>query len=504
MSKEMPLSFPQKAAFGIGACGETVFLGMFNAFIAIFYNQAIGLSNSLIGLAIMLAMLGDAVSDPVIGMVSDRWRSRWGRRHPFLFVAPLPIAVSLYGIFNPPLAWTAQAANDASSAQQSLLFAWLLVWTVSGRFFLTLYTIPHLALGGELTQHARERSQLFSVNAISGYATGALFAFSAWSFFLSGETVNAQGATIPRHLDPEAYGPLVLTACGLVLTSIWVCAIGTLNQIPRLSSVAVEDNRITPTRLYTDLRVILSNPNYRRLMLGFFFFMISVGLHETLNVFVNTYFWEFTPEDIRWFGLAAIPAVIVGASFAPALMHRFDRKPVLVVAIFGMVSAYQVPIVLRLLGLFPDNESPLTLQLVIGSTAIMVLLTAVASVAVLAMLGDVADQSELATGRRQEGLVYSARAFFAKASNSAGHFIAGVALDLYVKLPFDAAPGQLAPDIVERIGFTAGPIMGLGGFIAVFFYLQYGLSRSQHAEIVAALEAGRRAPKGCLPIADPV
>lgn len=151
------LSIPTKLVFGIGACGEYVFLGMFNAFIAIFYNQAIGLSNTLVGLAVALALIGDAISDPIVGAVSDRWKSRLGRRHPFLFVAPAPLAVAIYCIFNPPFEWTA-AADPSAGADQTALFVWLVCWTVAGRLFLTLYTIPHLALGAELTKNGHDRS----------------------------------------------------------------------------------------------------------------------------------------------------------------------------------------------------------------------------------------------------------------------------------------------------------------------------------------------------------
>ena len=92
--EQLPLR--TRLAYAIGEMGEIVFLGMFNTFIVIYYNQVVGLSNSLIGIAIMLAMIGDAISDPMVGMISDRWRSRLGRRHPFLFAAPIPLAVSLY------------------------------------------------------------------------------------------------------------------------------------------------------------------------------------------------------------------------------------------------------------------------------------------------------------------------------------------------------------------------------------------------------------------------
>ncbi len=83
-----PLSTWIKLAFGVGAIGETIYLGMLNTFIGIFYHQAVGLSNSLIGTAILLAMAGDAMSDPAAGILSDRFKSRLGRRHPFLFSHP--------------------------------------------------------------------------------------------------------------------------------------------------------------------------------------------------------------------------------------------------------------------------------------------------------------------------------------------------------------------------------------------------------------------------------
>ena len=101
-SAQTRLSFGAKMAFGVGATGEAVYLGLFNTFITIYYNQVMELNNALIGIAIMLAMIGDAISDPVVGIISDRWRSKLGRRHPFLWLAPVPLTLTLYCVFNPP------------------------------------------------------------------------------------------------------------------------------------------------------------------------------------------------------------------------------------------------------------------------------------------------------------------------------------------------------------------------------------------------------------------
>ena len=147
---------------------------MFNTFITIYYNQAIGLSNTLIGVAVMLALVADAVTDPVVGLMSDRHRSRLGRRHPFLWAAPVPLAIALFAIFNPP---------DSIIDQTYALFAWLAFWTILSRGCVTLFNVPHLALGGELSKKQHERSQLFSANTIFTYLAGSGFAFFAWSFF---------------------------------------------------------------------------------------------------------------------------------------------------------------------------------------------------------------------------------------------------------------------------------------------------------------------------------
>ena len=480
-----PLPIRTTLAYGIGEVGEVVFLGMFNTFIVIFYNQAIGLSNSLIGTAIMLATIGDAISDPMVGMISDRWRSRLGRRHPFLFAAPLPLAISLYAIFSPPDFLTGGVAGEPN---QLWLFAWLAVWTIFGRLFVTLYTIPHHALGAELAKDPNERSRLFSSNAVIGYVSGALFSFSVWGFFLSGESLLADGSVVPKHLDASAYPPVVITACAIILVMINLSALGTLNRVPYLSSAAKSDARRSLFSFYREMMGVFANPNYTFLMIGFFLLMISVGLSDTLSVFIATYFWEFKPEQIKWFGLMGVPAIIIGATASPSLMRKFDRKPVLIGGLLGLLTIGPIPLVLRLFDLMPANGSEYLLPIVMFSRMISVICAAAGAVAMMSILGDIADENELLLGLRQEGLIYSARAFFAKASNSAGHFFGGIFLDLYIIFPFDAVPGEVDADVIWRLGFFAGPIMCIAGFCALPFYARYRLTRSKHIEILAKLE----------------
>lgn len=472
-------------SFGAGAIGEAVYVGLFNTFIVLFYNQVIGLSNSLIGLAIMLALIGDAITDPLVGIISDRWRSRHGRRHPFLFFAPVPMAISIYLIFNPPQ--FLQMGPDGPS--QMGLFVWLTVLTIASRALNTLYAVPHLALGGELTKDQNKRSQLFSVNMAMASISGMLFGFLAYGYFFAGERVRASdGKLVPGHLDAAAYSPLILFGCSVIVIAIWASAAGTYKQVAGLSQANDQLPRITFKEFFREIASTFKNSNYVFLLIGFFFFMITSGIYDTMAVFMKTYYWELLPEDIRWFSIVAGPMGIIGALITPALNKRFDRKPVLIGSLIGVIIFTQLVIDLRLLGWLPANGDPMLLPILLANAAAFAMSIGVGAVTVTAMIADVIDENELQTERRQEGLFYSARAFFAKASNSFGHFFAGILLDVYVRLPFDAVPGELESDVLFRMGILAGPAMGVAAIIAVFIYNRYNLSRERHQEIIVQLK----------------
>src|SRR5262245_12464077 len=101
----MPARAPKlwtKLAYGIGSVAFGVKDNGFTIFLLLFYNQVLGLPEAWVGFAIMTALMLDAVIDPFIGYVSDHLRSRWGRRHPFMYAAALPVAVAYYVLWSPP------------------------------------------------------------------------------------------------------------------------------------------------------------------------------------------------------------------------------------------------------------------------------------------------------------------------------------------------------------------------------------------------------------------
>ena len=118
----------------------------------LFYNQVLGVSPALCGTAFLIASIVDAVSDPMIGALSDSVRTRWGRRHPFMFLAALPLGISFYCLYQPP------------ALPETGLFLWFTAFFVLLRVAKTFYTVPHAALGAELTDDYDERTSIFAWN----------------------------------------------------------------------------------------------------------------------------------------------------------------------------------------------------------------------------------------------------------------------------------------------------------------------------------------------------
>ena len=122
----------------------------------LFYNQVLGVSPALAGLAYLIVSIVDAVTDPLVGAWSDRFHSRWGRRHPFMFFSAFPIAIGFYFLYQP-----------ISGLSEAGLFVWLIVFFALVRLGQTLYLIPHDALGAELTNDYDDRTSIFGFNNVA-------------------------------------------------------------------------------------------------------------------------------------------------------------------------------------------------------------------------------------------------------------------------------------------------------------------------------------------------
>ncbi|MFI5308693.1 MAG: MFS transporter, partial [Polyangiales bacterium] len=459
-----------KLAFGVGAAAEAAITIAFNTWNFLFYNHVLGLSGTLCGLAVTISLFLDAVADPVVGFISDRWRSKLGRRHPFLYAAPLPLAASFYCIYVPP-----------AGLHDIPLFLWMTLFTVLFRQGLTLYQVPHLALGAELSTDYRERSVVMSYNAIFAVVGGAGTYFYGWTWF------KHAGGTSVR----DGYPGLGLGVALFVALVIFFSAHFTRDQIPRLVQPPPGEARFTLRELVSETLGCMSNRNYLMLLLGLVFMSATLGTRETLNAYTSLFFWGLPEDKIRVFGLVTPPAFVLAFILTVRLHGWFEKRGTIIGAVCVMVLTAALPVLLRISGHFPANGAPKLLPCLMLFVFLSYGAAAVLQISVLSSLADVADEHELKSGRRQEGVFYAARTFFGKLTSGLGTILAGAAIDV-IHFPAGAKPGEVGADVLYKLGLIDGPIASLPALIGIFFYARYRIDKHRHAEIQRELDERRK------------
>ncbi|MBD3648448.1 MAG: MFS transporter [Pseudomonadales bacterium] len=239
-------------------------------------------------------------------------------------------------------------------------------------------------------------------------------------------------------------------------------------------------------QFFLDVKDSLNNKNYRFLLIGYVLLSATLGTRDTIGLHMNTYFWELVPSQIRFFAVAPLMGPVIAFLVAAKLHSRFDKKPTIIGGLLLLCTFSAAPVVLRIIDFFPGNHTTWLFPTLLTMATLAMISGAILLISVMSALADVADDHELNTGRRQEGIFYASRSFFAKASSGLGHLIAGIALDV-INFPEGAEPGTIDPEIVFRLGLVDGPIAIIPGFIAVAFYIRYNLTKDRHAEIQAEL-----------------
>lgn len=483
MAMPGPLGFRLKLAFGLGQAAEGLKNGAFGTFLLFYYNQVLGLPGTLAGIAVGTALIVDAFTDPLAGSLSDHWHSRLGRRHPFMYASILPLAVTFYFLFHPLV------------TSEFGLFVWLVVFSNLSRTAMTLYHVPHLALGAEMTDDFAERSSVVGFRQF--FATfGALAAtvIGFWIFFVpTPEFPNGQ-------LNESAYAPFAAALALLMVVTIFWSAWGTRAVIPYLPKPPPDEGLSVlgiVKRTLTDVVAAMRCGSFRWLFVGVLIVFVMVGVDGALNIYIYTYFWELGHHEIVALAPAYPIGVMLGAILAPKLLRRFGKKAGV---IFGTASwaGWQIlPIVLRLLDLFPENGDALLVPLLIAIRVVQGASTVQANVAFGSMVADTIDEHELSTGKRQEGIFFASSSFAAKAASGMGNIIAGFALDLidWPRGRHIKSAADVPVEAIVDLGMLYGPYVAGCGIFSVFCYTRYRLTRERHEEILKALYARRGGPR---------
>ncbi len=471
------LSLGTMASFGLGQTAEGIKNAAFNTFVLFYYQQVVGVSGTLTGIALAIALCFDAVTDPLAGAISDKARTRWGRRHPFMLAAVVPLTISFYFLFNPP---------DGLSEFGS--FIWLALFAVLVRGSLTFYHIPHLALGAEMAMDYNQRSTLFAFSTLFSLAAGALTGMLAYLLFFPTTPEYSPGL-----LNPDGYVGFSTTFAIAMALAIVGCVFGTRKEIPHLRQPIT----VVPFGLLRMVREVMEafgNRSFRALFFGMLLGTMIISIEAVLSPFMGLHFWEFTTEQLALIPPVALVGMLLSLPLTPIVTRALDKKLALLVPAAIAIINGNILIVLRLLDVpwFPDNESVWMLPLVMMTTFVTATIAPVIFTSINSMFADIVDEHELDTGERREGIIYAARAFCLKATGAVGVMIGGLMLDL-IAFPRGAPAGSVDPDTVWMLGFLQGPATSVFSLCGLLLYARYRLNRTRHAEILAELERRREA-----------
>ena len=457
--------------FAAGQIPEGVQSTAFGFFLLFFYNQVLGLSGFLASLAIVVALLVDAVSDPVIGSWSDGIRHRWGRRHPFMYAAAAPFALCFYFLFSPPAGLT-----------ETQVFIWLVVFSVLTRTTQSVYSIPHTSLTAELSTDYHERTLLSSLRSVL-QSVGTLMVFLIGLQIFFGATPEYPNG----QLNPAAYPRFAGMFSIVIFIGVLLTAYGTHSYIPYLPQANPNGHRFSLWQVMREAGMAFGLRSFKAVVLTAVLFGMTMGMVSALSIYLGTLYFEFSLELIGLSFPASILGSFLGAGLAAPLGRIFQEKKTLLMGGLIWYALWNtLPIILSLLELFPKPGDPLLFYLVMTSNAICSMGIGVLTVMIGSMIADITDQHEEKHGSRNEGIYFAASSFAAKAIGGFGIVVSGIVVDL-AGIQRNATVETINPESLRTLAMAMGPGVLLMIGVTVVAASFYDLSRAEHGRIRAAI-----------------
>jgi GPH family glycoside/pentoside/hexuronide:cation symporter len=462
---------PIMLAYGFGTVAYGVKDFCFSTFLLFYFNQVLGLPATEVGFAIMCALLLDAVADPAIGFLSDRTRSRWGRRHPWMYASAIPIAVGWVLLWNPP------------ALSHSGMLLWVFAMSVLVRTAVSAYEVPSQALTPELSADYEERTRIMAYRFLFGWAGGMAMMILAYSWLLGPSPGHPNGQLVRSN-----YPGFAAVSAGLMMFAILVSALGTHSEIKRLPRA--ERTRQSIGAHFSELGTTVKNRAFLILMAAGLCYYCAQGVSFALSSYIYAHVWRFQNQDFTIIAFSLLVGAFIAFFIAPRVSRRLGKPRAAMVLMMGAAFWVVLPYVLRLAGLFPAPGTPWLLPSLFAIYALNVACSISATILGGSMMADVVEQSETETGRRNEGVFFAGAFFVQKCCSGLGIWATGMLLDL-VNFPALAKPGQVAPEAVDRLTILFSVLYAVLAFAAAGLYRVFPFGKAEHEARVAALAAGK-------------
>jgi len=451
--------------YSLGEGAASISLNGISAFAMLYYSQVLGVPASLVGIALGITVFWDAISDPVMGYVSDCTRSRFGSRLPYVVAGGFLLAVSFF------LLWVVPAWFETTTG----MFIAVLGLNLAVRTASTILLVPYTALGFEMCQTYLDRSTVQGVRYFVNMITNLVFVAIAWMVFFP-DSIGEDGQRIDGTLVKSNYllmsSVLSVALLLFVLGSVWATRIYAI------------DNRGAPTEgkqlsNFFKLMSMILRDRIAWIVFGFYgFAQFGMMVTSQLQMYTYVFFMEFRPIEKTFVHGAGMVAFALGSLVLPFFVDRIDKKRTAYVGVCaGMIGNLGLAALFST-GILPPRtlidvfglEVPIGVVLFGLGQALWWggcgMLTPLAT----SMIADISNLDQRRSGMNRDGSYSALFSFSLKAAASVGLLVTGIVVPLSGIVPEATTQTPEASSLMALLTFLIGPVTLVAAFLVVRTY----------------------------------
>jgi len=437
------IAWPQLIAYGFGGLIPIALFNIAGQLMGLIGNIGLGLSAFWLGVILIIPRLWDAVSDPVMGHITDNVRTRWGRRRPFILIGGIAVSISFVLMWWVPKGAGVEAWLGSEAAYNAFQLIYILFFLLVFFTACTVFEIPHGALGMEMSTDYHERTRLFSAKSF----LGNLFAMGTpWLYALANmELFRGPGG---NEVDGMRWVSMIVAAVLIPMSIWWFFAC----KEPGFSTSKAQPK----TKFWTNMRVAMQNRNFLKLTAIVFTLAMGFNFVGLLNYYISI-FYLYGGDKAAAGPLLGINGTVWAVTGLVAVFplnwisRRCGKTWTLGIAILLMCGAQLSKIVCY----NPQLPYLVIIPTVLLSSGMLMFFTLGSS-----MLGDICDEDELKTGTRSEGSYYSIYWWIIKMGTAFASFVTGALIlfsqfDEQQTVRIDELAGNVRVAMVEEVTTTA-------------------------------------------------
>jgi sugar (glycoside-pentoside-hexuronide) transporter len=436
-------------AYGFGGLGQNIVNSLVGGYLLIFYTDVLKVPAAAVGTMFLIAKVWDAINDPIMGTFVDKTRTKWGKMRPYLFTAPIPIAIITIFLFYCP--------DLSTKGRIVYMYVTYILW---GMIY-TVGDVPYSGMSAVMTPHPQERANLMTVNNVfTSVGSSIPMILISLLFMLQkkGLFVSVTGSEKNLYF----FAGLIMSLIGGAL--FLFAGFGTREVVPQSDE--------TPS-FKENIKYLVTN-KYLMLLILSSLLAFPKAIGGVLSIYVAKY--VLGSQDLVF--VLSIPVAVgstISMVFIPFLMKKFGAiKTYLYCTLFSFIP---MPI-LYFIGLtFIGKGSVTTLQLIIILIFIAIgsLPNPITTVITSILIADSIDWMECKTGQRNEGISFSIRTFMGKASSALQSKVAAIALIAIHYIQPPKGVDYVAQNVSTIKGlwawYTILPVvLGLLSVVPLFFY----------------------------------